>query len=153
MLSWAPEILLQLEKIWDAFSAATHRIPFPKLSECSISSMQPEQQNSFLSIKWERIQDKNHYPPNYGLGFFGFFLQKKQCLSSIPWTEEQMITAHQSHLADAKGLVCLTFQNHLGYHGQGLGYPCKIQAWQVTQIQAFLAFKSNTSSILDPKEL
>lgn len=109
MLSWAPEILLQLEKIWDAFSAATHRIPFPKLSECSISSMQPEQQNSFLSIKWERIQDKNHYPPNYGLGFSGFFLQKKQCLSSIPWTEEQMITAHQSHLADAKGLVCLTY--------------------------------------------
>lgn len=74
MLSWAPEILLQLEKIWDAFSAATHRIPFPKLSECSISSMQPEQQNSFLSIKWERIQDKNHYPPNYGLGFFVFWV-------------------------------------------------------------------------------
>lgn len=48
--SWAPKSLLQLERISDIFTAATHRILFPKLSECSISSTYPDQQNSFLSI-------------------------------------------------------------------------------------------------------
>lgn len=126
ILSWAPEILLQQEKICDAFSAATHRIPFPKLSECSISPMHPKQQNSFLSIKWERIQDKNHYRPNYGLGLV-FSCRINQCLSSVPWTEEQLIPAHCSHLADAKGLGLshTPFQATLDTMGKVLATPAR----------------------------
>lgn len=58
ILSWAPMTLLQLEKISDVFTATTHWIPSPKLSECSISSMHPEKQNSFLSINGKEFKIK-----------------------------------------------------------------------------------------------
>lgn len=125
MLSWAPEILLQLEKICDAFSAATHRIPFPKLSECSISSMHPEQQNSFLSVNGK--ESKTEITTNQIMVWGFFFCRKNQHLSSIPWTEEQLITAHHSHLADAKGLGLshVPFKATLDTTGKVLATPAR----------------------------
>lgn len=86
--SWAPKSLLQLERISDIFTAATHRILFPKLSECSISSTYPDQQNSFLSINgkeskteitkkslWTKLRGWGRVVFCFGLGSFvvGFF--------------------------------------------------------------------------------
>lgn len=92
ILSWAPITLLQLEKIGDVFTATTHWIPFPKLPECSIFSMHPEQQNSFLSINGKEFKIKITMD-QIMVGFF--FCRKNQCLSSIPWIQDQLITAQQ----------------------------------------------------------
>lgn len=108
MLSWAPEILLQLEKICDAFSAATHRIPFPKLSECSISSMHPEQQNSFLSVNGK--ESKTEITTNQIMVWGFFFLQEKSAFEQ--YSLDRGPADHCGStltLLMQKGLVCLMY--------------------------------------------
>lgn len=66
---------------------------------------------------------------------WGFiFCRKNQCLSSIPWIEEQLIPACCSHLADAKGLGLshTPFKITLDTMGKVLATPAR--SWQVTQI-------------------
>lgn len=55
------------------------------------------------------------------------FCRKNQCLSSIPLTEEQLIPAHCSHLADAKGLGLshTPFKTTLETFGMVLATPAR----------------------------
>lgn len=65
-------------------------------------------------------------PTKLWFGVF-FFCRKNQHLSSIPWTEEQLITAHHSHLADAKGLGLshVPFKATLDTMGKVLATPAR----------------------------
>lgn len=56
--------------------------------------MHPEQQNSFLSIYGKESKTKITMDQIMASFFFLFF-RKNECLSSIPWIQEQLIAAHQ----------------------------------------------------------